>query len=81
MQLSEKELEKIISSVPPIGPYHAGAGEAARLIAEKMAEGVVWQDLEEKSKLIAQLQNQVEILCEVIDEATDRGFISLTKEK
>ena len=41
MILSEKELEKIIRSVPSIGPYHAGAGEAARLIAEKMAEGVV----------------------------------------
>ena len=44
MQLSEKELEKIIRSVPSIGPYHAGAGEAARLIAEKLAEGVVWRD-------------------------------------
>jgi len=44
MQLSEKEIEHIIRSVPSIGPYHAGAGEAARLIAEKLAEGVVWQD-------------------------------------
>ena len=41
MQPSEKELEQLIRSVPSIGPYHAGAGEAARLIAEKVAEGVV----------------------------------------
>ena len=49
MILSEKELEQLIRSVPSIGPYHAGAGEAARLIAEKLG-GVVWEkvvDIEE----------------------------------
>ena len=44
MQLSEKELEQLIRSVPSIGPYHAGAGEAARLVAEKLAEGAAWQE-------------------------------------
>ena len=43
MQPSEKEIERILRSVPSIGPYHAGAGEAARLIAEKLGR-VVWSD-------------------------------------
>ena len=45
MQLSEKELEQLIRSVPSIGPYHAGAGEAARLVAEKLAGGVVFRGM------------------------------------
>ena len=45
MQLSEKELEQLIRSVPSIGPYHAGAGEAAKLIAEKLAKGVVFEEI------------------------------------
>ena len=43
MILSEKELEQLIRSVPSIGPYHAGAGEAARLVAERMQAGVFYE--------------------------------------
>lgn len=37
----EKEIERIIRSVPTIGQYHAGAGEAARLVAEWMKEDIL----------------------------------------
>ena len=73
MILSEKELEKIIRSMPSIGPYHAGAGEAAHAIAEKEAEkeaeGVVWSEALEKIESNSPIYNNISELRGWVEEA------------